>query len=331
MTTFESSLMTHLDHKTAPDYGTKLSYGRRPLARVIDDIASENPSRPFAFVPLSDDPKDGWKPVSFKLIANAINHIAHRMADELPPSLPLDGTFPTIAYIGPNDLRYFIFMVACIKAGNQAFFISPRNSIEGQLSLFKATDCKVLCYASSYSTMVQPWLQKNKMQSFEVSSVDTWLESEASPFPYCKTSEEAEWDPLAVLHSSGSTGHPKPIVVRQGSIHAADSLHDLPKFHGVESFLQVWAKWPKRILMPMPLFHAAGLFLVTTMSVYYNVQLALPVPDRPLSSDLMMQCLENAGVDAAVMPPALIEDLSSMEQGVQALMRLKFISYGGGK
>jgi acyl-CoA synthetase (AMP-forming)/AMP-acid ligase II len=323
--------MTKLDCETTTKYGANLSYGRRPLARVIDDVASETPSRPFAFVPCSQDPRDGWKAVSFKMVANAINFVAHRMTRELEPNLSSNGTFPTVAYVGPNDLRYFILMVACLKVGYQAFFISPRNSIEGQLSLFKATDSRVLYFASSHRTMVQPWLQGHDMQAIEVSSIDVWLETQSSPFPYCKTSAEAEWDPLVVLHSSGSTGIPKPIVIRQGCVQVADALQTLPKFHGAEFFLQAFAKWPSMVFLPMPLFHAAGILMMTILGVYYDVKLALSVPERPLTSDLMMQCLEHSGADAAMMPPAIIEDLSTTEQGLRVLEGLKFLAFGGGK
>lgn len=48
-------------------------------------------------------------------MANAVNRCAHRIVDIC--GKPEEGSFPTIAYIGPNDARYIVMMIACVKAG----------------------------------------------------------------------------------------------------------------------------------------------------------------------------------------------------------------------
>ena len=53
--------------------------------------------------------------MSWGQYANAINRIAHRMIEIA--GTPEPGTFPTIAYIGPNDVRYLVIVMAAIKAG----------------------------------------------------------------------------------------------------------------------------------------------------------------------------------------------------------------------
>lgn len=57
------------------------------------------------------------------------------------------------------------------------------------------------------------------MQSLQVSSLQQWFPTEqVAHFPYDKTFEEAEWEPFVVMHTSGSTGFPKPVVARTASI-----------------------------------------------------------------------------------------------------------------
>lgn len=61
--------------------------------------------------------------------------------------------------------------------------------------------------------MVQPWLEKRTMRAFEVKSFEEWFSPDEVPLiPFEKTFEQAEWEPLCVLHTSGSTGLPKPVV-----------------------------------------------------------------------------------------------------------------------
>lgn len=99
---------------------------RRLMPHIIDRIAKEDPTREAFSVPRSENPKDGWKVVTFKDYANAVNRVAHRIVERCgtPPS----GSFPTIAYIGPNDARYVVLLVGAIKAGYKVFVFSRRGS-----------------------------------------------------------------------------------------------------------------------------------------------------------------------------------------------------------
>lgn len=41
-----------------------------------------------------------------------------------------------------------------------------------------------------------------------------------------------------VLHTSGSTGIPKPVVVKQGTLGVVDALRDMPELHGGKFVVQ---------------------------------------------------------------------------------------------
>jgi acyl-CoA synthetase (AMP-forming)/AMP-acid ligase II len=185
-----------------------------------------------------------------------------------------------------------------------------------------------------------------------------WFSEEhVEPYPYNKTFEQAEWDPWVVLHTSGSTGLPKPIVVRQGMLAIGDKYHNLGEWKGRRIWVDEISRRSKRILNPskqtdhllaapiflssvysadrqcsqVPMYHAAGLYLSSLMVHYWDLPIAFGIGDRPLSADMAVECLRCSDTDAVFLPPAILEELSQLEEGVAALKQLKLVCFGGGK
>jgi acyl-coenzyme A synthetase/AMP-(fatty) acid ligase len=55
-------------------------------------------------------------------------------------------------------------------------------------------------------------LSSHTLKVLKVPSIHDLLNGKTSPYPFTKTFEEAKHEPFLVLHTSGSTGMPKPIL-----------------------------------------------------------------------------------------------------------------------
>lgn len=94
------------------------AYGQRLPLHIIDERAEKEPDREWLSIPRSSDPVDGWEKITYRQAAKAINRVAHTITSLAGQAEP--GEFPTIAYLGLNDSRYFTFMYGAVKAGYKA-------------------------------------------------------------------------------------------------------------------------------------------------------------------------------------------------------------------
>lgn len=98
-----------------------VSYGRRLLNNVVDARAAAGHERPYASIPLSSSPRDGFRDISYGAFANAIN----RCANWLEQSFGTSNGEETIVYMGPSDLRYHVLALAAVKTG---YVVGPSYS-----------------------------------------------------------------------------------------------------------------------------------------------------------------------------------------------------------
>ncbi|XDG07124.1 hypothetical protein ABKA04_006739 [Annulohypoxylon sp. FPYF3050] len=223
--------------------------GRRLPLQVIKERAATEPDREWVSIPLGTNPEAGWETLTYGQLAKAINRVADGI--QAFAGVPEPDKFPTIAYIGANDSRYIAFTFAALKAGYKALFISPRNSTEGQLRLFQDTDCHFIAHTPEFQDAIDSWKKVRKMESMVVSPEKEWYTGEGSTqIDYERSVEQGEWDPFVVLHTSGSSGFPKPIICRQGWLTTMDAFNNVPPVNGVHTAQYIEYTGGDSIILP---------------------------------------------------------------------------------
>ena len=84
------------------------------VPNIVDQRANDEPDMLYAEYPASTlSYEDGYRRISYKDFANAINGVAWWLHDNLGSGQE----FEALAYLGPNDLRYPAFILGAAKAG----------------------------------------------------------------------------------------------------------------------------------------------------------------------------------------------------------------------
>lgn len=128
----------------------------------------------------------------------------------------------------------------------QALFLSPKNNTEGALAVLEATKCSIWATAGEVSPvpLVKEILRQRPMDELQLPLLDELLDADSvAPFPYTKSFEEAVDEPFCFLHTSGSTGVPKPIPWSHGLIGTMDAVRLLPPVDGDDNLLPWTSDW----------------------------------------------------------------------------------------
>lgn len=182
--------------------------------------------------------------------------------------------------------------------------------------------------------MVQPLVEHTQeLQLHNIGALSDMIRPNTPRYLYEKEYDAAKWDPILVLHSSGSTGPQKPIVMNHATFAVGDNDRNLPTIPG--RLNQNWSLWgfleEETFFSPFPAFHLAGFSSMVLLPIYYQIaKLVMSPPTRPPTGHLVSEILDQFKLKSIFCPPIVAEQLVQEPDGIEKCKNLKFLLYAGG-
>ena len=294
------------------------------MNKRLDELAQTSSDTPWAFIPINNARiSDGYQAVTFGQLARSVYKLAHW----IEKTVGVGKDRETIAYMDrSNDIRYIFAILAANRTGHKVLLTSTRNSVEGQRHLIKSTNCvKFLHGAESKADVESLRNDQTNFESIQIPTLEELLNGETELYNDISTGDPYETS--IIIHTSGSTGLPKPINLRNGYIA---TVANLPQKTGADGRLTMASVvfGQSKTLCTLPLFHAMGLFTVIR-SILNQGPLVLPPPGVSNTAELNMEVIKYGKPEVAFLPPSILEDISEQPEGLDILKKLDFVVYAG--
>ncbi|KAL7270283.1 putative NRPS-like protein biosynthetic cluster [Rhizina undulata] len=230
-----------------------------------------------------------------------------------------------------SDIGVMIYLIALLALGVPVVTLSARLTPLAIAHLLKATSAGSLVVSARVSRAANEALStltdEEKPNVYEPLSYERFLdESDSlglvdaeSPAPYTEVDENDR--NVLILHSSGTTGLPKPIYQPHKYLLVYANNHlftdDEPP-SGVN-------------VSTLPLFHGFGL-LAPCLSLSVGLPFILPSATTIPTATSTLSLLRISNAKSIMTVPSILEDLLHLpcNAGIEALLPLEFVAVGGG-
>ncbi|KAF2164455.1 hypothetical protein M409DRAFT_56717 [Zasmidium cellare ATCC 36951] len=232
----------------------------------------------------------------------------------LQPANPAAEEAPVVALLASTSFDYVISFFALNRLGWTVLFLSTRLTASAYARLLDLAHCNTVIVPEAKVSIVDdirkerpacrsvPILQGQNYR--DVPRAPAFQREGVNP---SKEAKKMAW----ILHSSGSTGFPKPIFLTNTAC-----LANFRKSFGLRAFCV------------SPLFHSHGL-MELGRAFYTRAPMFLGNHSLPVTSQNLTEALEVAKPQQISAVPYVIQLLAEKEEGVQALARAKLVLFAG--
>ena len=293
-----------------------VKYTQRLLPQVVDTFAAEDPTHVLGMVAKTEDISQGFASITTSELSHAVNFTAHWLDSQ---NCLTTGSAETIAFIGSQDFRYWVLELASMKSGHPLLVPSSRNALPNTVSLLEVTGCKVLFYsgpleeqAIALSKLIQDLIV------IQVPSLEDMVNGNTKTYPYTKTWEDAKDDTVMIVHTSGSTGAPKPIRYTNKFLgRTIDQRELVPPVPGRTLAGLGLLKRKKLFFTGTPFFHLSGItYGFSTM--FHETTAVMGPPDVPLSGKMVRDIAHFVKLNGMILVPSLLD--ATFSEGTDELL-----------
>ena len=225
-------------------------------------------------------------------------------------------TPPVIALLGPADLGYIITFFALARLGFTSLCLSPRLAPNACEKLIRETGAVAIIFEES-SQMVSVVTQLQELVQIktivQTSRADFDKPTRTEPQfqrPNLDRDAEKAWN-LAILHSSGTTGLPKPIYLSHRRL-----------------MLKLPAPKGRTGLSTFPFFHGYGQAVVLNGIMQRNT-VHMYNPKLPVTAEYVVKILNHIRPDVLHVVPYTMELLAQSEAGIDAMKNCERVVFSG--
>ncbi|KAK7397569.1 hypothetical protein QQX98_013067 [Neonectria punicea] len=218
---------------------------------------------------------------------------------------------PVVGIVAQSGLHVVIQIIALNRLGYASFLISTRLASVALIQLMGMADCSTVLTTSNFHAVLGEVQQQRPLRILPLLRHSDYYGKDAPRFvrPYNPDLEAQKT--AVILHSSGSTGLPKPIyLTNKSSIAAFATNLDM------------------RALLTSPFFHSHGFYEVFR-SIYSGKPLYLCNYSLPLTRDSLVGMIKAAKADLFHCVPYVVKLLAEAEEGIRALATFKLVLFAG--
>ncbi|GKZ23559.1 putative NRPS-like protein biosynthetic cluster [Aspergillus brasiliensis] len=312
----------------------------RTLPELVDFHHANNPDHVFCLQAHCDDGDDNHRftEIRYSQLKPTINQCQKWLNATIPeistPTHQADGTAAKCAPVAlfmENDVGLAIYALSLMGMGVPVILLSTRLSALAVGHLLQATGAGCVMASARQRLVISEALKTDQDRSIPVydpesyelflsTSADSHLQENESIAHVDHFVSETDRNVL-ILHSSGTTGLPKPIYCSHRHLLGFARCHE---FDTPEVFLGV-------LISTSPFFHGFGL-VPMCLSLGVGKPFCIPPSSIIPTGDSVARLMEDAGAKALLTVPSILEEIALLpdDRGIRALQRLDFVAFGGG-
>ncbi|KAH7079432.1 hypothetical protein FB567DRAFT_532567 [Paraphoma chrysanthemicola] len=293
---------------------------RRLLARNEDEIYTvdeliKRRAAELGDSPLLAYPKDGLVDYE-EHSASAIDRYVDAAAAALQQRglKPVDSRLdkaPVVGLLAHSSLHFIITLLGLGRLGYATLLLSTRLASPAITRLLELAECNILLTTSNYHSVLAEVKKDRDVDLLEMLNPEEYRGIHAPIFTRAYDPEREARKQIVIIHSSGSTGLPKPIYLTNRSSIAAFSAH-----------------LDRKALMTQPLFHSFG-FYETFRSIYSGKPMYYFNYAVPLTKQNLMTTIDHVRPDLLFCVPYILKLLGESQDGIRSLASVDLVMYGG--